>query len=805
MFSRYGRAVLAAGAILILSAAPARGQRLDLPDGVFYYQPAASVFGAEAAWVNPAGLARYNASSFQVLAEYADDSFGRSWGIVTNRDRMALAYRFLYNPSGDDYKEYIFGLAMSLGATLNLGGSYRYFKDGPDDFHHRHLWNLGLTGGRGKLRWAAILENLNHSRNEEGRRTETEQRYSVACRPLGTQLTLAVDLFLSTGTRLSNADYVYHFSIASRHGLYLTGLVDSDGDFQAGLRVNLLQYFVGSQVHFNDRAAHQHSTVYFGATSLRQPSLIPPPRRRLAMNIGASIPENPPQPILGHSRTPFASVILNIYRAAEDPSIGEMVLCLKGLSLGFAQAQELRQALDFFKRQGKAITCHMSSPNNIGYYVASAANRILIPPVSQLNLVGLRAELTFYAGTLQKLGIRADVVRIGDYKTAAEKYARDSSSPENRRQINRLLDDLYDQFVSGIAEGRGLTADSVKGIIDNGPFTSKEALEYGLVDGLSYRDELSRNSLSPLPEISFRKYLADTLLNDGWPERPVLAVVVADGEIAPDATGLLPFGHGHSVTPREMGRAFERAAVEPRVRGIIFRIDSPGGWALAGESIHRSCQKARTKKPIIVSMANVAASGGYYIAMPCDRLFASPASITGSIGIYGGKPDLSGLYEKIELGKELYTRGKFAGMLSWTRPFSDDERNKYHSHMMALYDHFLGLVSENRALPTDSIDILAGGRVWTGREALSNGLVDESGGLKETLDYASGRLGLEDYRIAVYPRRRPLFVLPGSSLVRAVAGLVLGDDGAAGLPPLSTPPVFAEGFYTRMPFDIGIE
>ncbi len=521
------------------------------------------------------------------------------------------------------------------------------------------------------------------------------------------------------------------------------------------------------------------------------------------MSIGATIPENPPQPIFGRWRTPFASVILNIYRAADDPSISEMILSLKGLSLGFAQAQELRQALDFFKRQDKTITCHMSSPNNIGYYVASVADRILIPPVSQLNLVGLRAELTFYAGTLEKLGIRADVVRIGDYKTAAEKYANTASSPENRRQINRLLHDLYDQFVSGIADGRGLTADSVKGIVDNGPFTSKEALEYGLVDGLSYRDELSGSILSSLPEVSFRKYLADTLLNDGWPERPVLAIVVADGEIAPDAGGLSPFGREHSVRPRPMDRAFERAAVEPRVKGIIFRIDSPGGWAMAGESIHRSCEKARARKLVIASIANVAASGGYHIAMPCDRLFANPASITGSIGIYGGKPDLSGLYEKIELGKELYTRGRFAGMLSWTRPFSDDEREKYHSQMKAFYDHFLGLVSSNRALPVDSIDVLAGGRVWTGREALSNGLVDESGGLKQTLDYVSDRLGLKDYRIVVYPRRRPLFVLPGSSLFRSAASLILGD--AAGITPMSTPPVFAEGFYTRMPYDIDIQ
>jgi len=241
------------------------------------------------------------------------------------------------------------------------------------------------------------------------------------------------------------------------------------------------------------------------------------------------------------------------------------------------------------------------------------------------------------------------------------------------------------------------------------------------------------------------------------------------------------------------------------VKGVIFRINSPGGFALAGEEIYHSAQKAAEKKPLVASMSNVAASGGYYIAMPSVRLFADPGTITGSIGIYGGKVDLSGLYKKIDLGKELYTRGRFAGMLSTMRPFTDEEREKYHSQMKAFYDYFVKLVSNNRALSADSVDALSRGRVWTGREALSNGLIDELGGLKRSLDYTAMRLGLKDYRIAVYPEKRPWFVFPGRSIMKAIAHFFSGNGNgeetlAKGLGFSGRGDILA-----RMPFDISIE
>ncbi|MFQ5454449.1 MAG: signal peptide peptidase SppA, partial [Candidatus Zixiibacteriota bacterium] len=550
-------------------------------------------------------------------------------------------------------------------------------------------------------------------------------------------------------TKLLDAEYVYHFEVIPIPGLYLNGYLDSDKNFQLGVRTNLLQYFAGSKSLSDKKGNHLGTTTFFGTTDLRQPSIIKEKPRRLALAVSGHPHENPSRPLLGKRKTSFISILLKIYRAAEDPSISEMVLSLDRLSFGMGQAQEFREALTYFKNNGKKITCHLSYPNNISYYIGSVCSEILIPPVSQLNLVGLRAELTFYTGTMEKLGIDFELLRIGKYKTAPESFTRKAATEENKKQINRQLDDLYRQFVTGIAEGRSITEDSVRKIIDNGPFTSKEALEYGLVDGLSYRDEVDNNFLTKMPEISFQRYLTDTLMNDDWQVKPSIAVIVAKGDVTSDRTSSSLLGSDSDVTPSKMKKAFRRALQDKDVKGIVLRIDSPGGMALIGDEIYHLAQKAAEKKPVVVSMANIAASGGYYIAMSGRHIYANPATITGSIGIYGGKVNLSQLYQKINLGKELYTRGKFAGMFTSIRPFSDEEHEKYFSQLKAMYGHFISLVAENRNLTVDSVDNLAQGRVWTGKEAQVNGLIDELGGLKPSVDFAAGRLMLDDYQIKI--------------------------------------------------------
>jgi len=790
---------------LFMFCLPGFAERVMAPAGVFYYQPAASVFGAEAAWVNPAGLARYNAAAYQIMFDYYDGAFAKSWGTIFTRTGLAVAHRKLHNPDGPDYLEYLLGAGLGLGQRLFLGGSYRYFKDAPDGFYKRHFWNIGfIEQSGGPVTWGATFSNLNRGKLN-GQRTEIEMRYSGSVRPSGDKFTFSIDMLLSSRTRLSNADFVYHLEVNPTPGLYVNGYVDSDQNFQIGLRANLLKYFAGSKSTYNKNARHLGTTGFIGAGSLRQPSLIPEPERRLSLGLAGSVRENPPQPVWGHKPTPFVTLLMSIYRAAEDRSIGEMVLTLDGVSVGFGRAQELRQALQHFRSRNKEITCYIMDPDNLAYYIASAADRIFIPPVSQLNLVGLRAELTFYAGTMEKLGVKADLMRIGDYKTGAETYTREASSPENREQINRVLDSVFDQFLEAIANGRGLTQDSVRKIVDNGPYTSEEALRYGLVEGLSYRDDLKRNHLSKMPEIAFKRYTSDTLSSDGWPARPVLALVVAEGEIVSPQRPAVSLAASDKVTPSALSDAFRQVTARKSVAGVVFRIDSPGGWALAAEEIYHYAAGAAEKKPIVVSMGNVAASGGYHIAMAGEHLLASPATITGSIGIYGGKLDLSSLYDKINLGKEIYTRGRYAGMLSSVKPFSPQERDKYFSHMKAFYDYFVKLVADNRLLAYDSVDALSRGRVWTGQQALSNGLIDELGGIKQSLDWVARKTGVKDYTIEIYPRRRPWFIIPGNPYLKYLGSLFFGGespvDGLTELTGLEQ----SGGLIARMPYDIEIE
>ncbi|MDF1544366.1 MAG: signal peptide peptidase SppA [bacterium] len=798
--------ILLALIICITATAADAGQRIPMPGGLFYYRPAASVFGPEAVWTNPAGLGRYKAHSWQVMFDYDQGDFAKSWGTASTGEQVGFAYRHIYRPDEQDFNEYVLAFGSGFGGSYNFGASYRYFKDGPDFYNKRHFWSVGIMNQlQGPFGWAALFSNLNRGRID-GERTETEQRYSITYQAVPDKITLSADMFLSTKTRLSNAEFAYQVEISPKAGLYLTGYYDSEDNIQVGVKANLARYFIGTDSRTDNDGNDKGNTLYMGSTTHLQPSLIRYPGKRLAVGVGGSIPENPVRPVFGRKRDGFADLVLTVYRAAEDPMIKEMSLALRPADLGFGRASELREAIRYFRSRDKKVICHISYPNNLTYYVGAAADEIYIAPVSQLNLVGLRAELKFYGGSLAKLGIRADMVRIGDYKTAPEQYTQTAATEENRAQINRILDNLYEQFVDGIARGRELSIDSVTALIDNGPYTSEDAVAAGLVDGLSYRDNMRKDILSSLPEISFHRYKNDTLSNSRFEQSPLIAVVVADGEIENSSGRMNPLDNSKATTPSAMKAAFAAASSNPRVQGVVFRVNSPGGFALAAEEIFHEADKAGKKLPMVVSMANIAASGGYHIAMPATKLFANPTSVTGSIGIYGGKLDLSGLYDKIEMGTELYTRGRFAGMLTDTRGFSDEEREKYYSQLEAFYNYFVELVADNRALTVDSVDALSRGRVWTGLEALRNGLVDELGGLKSAIDYLADQLQLSDYRVEVYPQRRPWIVFPARPLLGLAASVFgTGSDAVAAVEGISDIKQREGHLMTRLPYDLIIE
>jgi protease-4 len=452
--------------------------------------------------------------------------------------------------------------------------------------------------------------------------------------------------------------------------------------------------------------------------------------------------------------------------AAQDPQVDGVLLRLDGAPHGWAKVLSLRRALERVREAGKPVAAWGERLGAEDLLLGSAATRLWLPPSGSVALVGLRAESVFVRGLLARLGVEADVVRVGGYKAAGEMFVRDSLSPEAREQTEALLDDLYGELVDGIARGRGLDPQAVRERIDAGPYTAPAAAEAGLIDGCLYPDELEEEleRLAPPPPedrpgprrvrvVAAPFYGALRARDAGW--RPLVGDLPKVAYVV--ATGAIHRGRGFSGIGSDGLRGLlEKLARDPAVRGVVLRITSPGGDGLASDLLWRAVRVARRDKPVVVSMGDVAASGGYYVAAAADAVLAEAGTLTGSIGVVGGKLHAEELLERIGVTTEAVERGSRAGLLAATRGFTPDERALVRREMEALYTTFLDRVAEGRAMSRRSVEKLAGGRVWSGLRARELGLIDALGGPLEALAETRRRAGIgEDERVLleIHPRR----------------------------------------------------
>jgi protease-4 len=490
-------------------------------------------------------------------------------------------------------------------------------------------------------------------------------------------------------------------------------------------------------------------------------------------------------PIFGSAAENFRTKLERIRKASGDKNVQGLVLHLDGLSIGYAKMEELRKAIAEFRATGKKVFAYMESGDSKDYLVACEADHVAMPAPGWLMMVGTRTEIMFYKDLFEKLGIRADFLQMGIFKFAAEPFIRNSMSKEAKAQYNLVLDDFYmNCYIRSITRSRkgkkNMTDDAVMKMIDDGPFTAQRALKLGLIDEIAYFDDYQesiRKSLG-LKELKLVKDYGSekkkdldltnpfNLLKILSPQKPSvgtrndrIALIYAVGPIITGKGGSSLLG-GDMVGSTTMVEAIREADKDPKVRAIVLRVDSPGGSALASDLIWNELK--RCKKPVIASMSDVAASGGYYIAMGAKKVYAQPGTLTGSIGVVGGKLALGGLYDKVGLKTETLSRGKNAGILSSTHPFSDSERKAMEALMQEVYDQFLDKVTENRGLAGKKftrkqlID-LAEGRIWTGRQAFDRGLVDALGSLDDAIADAKVMGGLKketevDYLILPRPR-----------------------------------------------------
>lgn len=474
-------------------------------------------------------------------------------------------------------------------------------------------------------------------------------------------------------------------------------------------------------------------------------------------------------------------IIERLDKAADDARVKGVVLTIESPGIGRARADELRAAIGRIRQAGKPVAAHLVGSAPVHYMVALACDTITMPPAATLEITGVRTEVMFFKEMLDKLGVQAEILQVGEFKGAGEPLTRSTMSPQLRAQYEAFVGDLFEQLVERIAADRKLAPEKVRELVDKGVFTPEAAREAGLVDAVGYEDEVAAALAKQIeldePKIA-RDYAERKMDNDfsgigglvklvemlsGQKQAAAagkgkqVAIIHVAGEIA-EGKGRDDLLAGGSAGSDTVIEAIRDAAKDDKVAAIVLRIDSPGGSALASDLIWREAE--RTKKPVVASLSDKAASGGYYIAVAADRIVAAPGTLTGSIGVVGGKIAVGGALERYGVHTDVVSKGKNAGWLSTQAPFTEAEREAFMTTMKDVYRLFTSKVAAGRKLDIAKLDSLAEGRVFTGRMAKEAGLVDRLGTLDDAIDEAKKLAGIaadEDLERVLLPEPRGLF------------------------------------------------
>ncbi|HYG69396.1 MAG TPA: signal peptide peptidase SppA, partial [Anaeromyxobacteraceae bacterium] len=429
---------------------------------------------------------------------------------------------------------------------------------------------------------------------------------------------------------------------------------------------------------------------------------------------------------------PFGTLVRKLEEARDDPAVAVVVLRLEGLPISWGRAEELRALVQGIRRE-KPVLAYLAGGGMPEYYLATAADAIAAPPSTTLFVNGLATSNLYLRDGLARLGVAFEVVRVGGYKTAPEPLTRTEPSPESREVANAILDDVFGRVVREIGTARKLPEERVRALVDEGLFTGEEAHAAGLVDAVVWPDELEewvRAGVRRRVRLTEGYDPAPTRVAQRWGPRDTIALILVEGAIVNGRSRRSPFGGDAFAGSDTIAKQIREAADDRDVRAIVVRVDSPGGDGFASDLIWRELVRAREKgKPVVASMGDVAASGGYLVAAAADAIVAEPSTLTGSIGVFALKPDVSSLLGKLSIRREGFSRGEIANLFAVTKPWTDAERKAVESQVSAFYRQFVARVAEGRRLSTEEVEAVAGGRVWTGAQAVERRLVDRIGTL----------------------------------------------------------------------------
>jgi protease-4 len=519
----------------------------------------------------------------------------------------------------------------------------------------------------------------------------------------------------------------------------------------------------------------------------------------LVLKIGGDLQEMEPGGVIGQffEAPPTVRSIVDALRKAKvDQRISSVIIRPTGTAALWGKVQEIREAIVDFRRAGKPIVGYLEYGGEQEFYLASACDKVFLMPAASLDLTGVASYELFLRGTLDKIGAYPDTLHIGEYKTASNTFTEHTFTPAHREMAESLNGDLYNQLIRGLADGRHKSEKEIRDLVDHGPFLPEDAVRAGLVDDLAYEDELddkvklAKGTVNFLSESDYRRVTpASVGLNRG----PRIAVIYAIGIIASGESNF-DSPSGQVVGADTMVEYLRKARADSSIKAIVLRVDSPGGSAIASDVIWREVMLTRAVKPLVASMSDVAASGGYYIAMPAHAIVAEPATLTGSIGVVMLKFVIDGTLKKIGMNMEGVAKGRFADLYSPVRAFSPEERARVQEHMQATYDTFVEKAASGRNTTPERIDAIAQGRVWTGAQGKQLGLIDELGGLERAVAMAKQRAKIapeSEVELVIYPGKKSFYDIvknPFGASERATAlGVLLGIRDPRPLQSLTAP------------------
>jgi protease-4 len=531
----------------------------------------------------------------------------------------------------------------------------------------------------------------------------------------------------------------------------------------------------------------------------------------LVLALDGEIPEAPPVDLpfpLGRQQSmpTVRDLWTSLHEAAHDQRVRAILLKPRGVGAGWAKLEEIRHEIVEFKKSAKPVYAYLESPGSREYYLASAADKVYLSPDDNLDVKGFLLEEMFFKNTLDKLGVQVEVDHIGKYKDAGDLFTKTNMSPETKEVLNQVLDQIYNDFCATVGQARRMTGDQVKALIDAGPFLAEQAKANGLVDELGYEDQVygdlnAKTGNRDLNKTSIKSYFRAV---PGKGDR--IAVLVGEGEIV-RGDPRESLGDSSEISSGGFARIVRQVKNDSSIKGVIVRIDSPGGDAVASDEILHELKMLSAAKPLAISMSDYAASGGYFMAMTGDQIVSYPNTLTGSIGVLYIRPNLHGLLDKLGVGEDQISRGKFAGLEDTTQPLSDAGRQKLHQSIETTYQSFVGKVASARKKTYAQIDSLAQGHVWMGAQARQNGLVDQLGGLNEAVDIVRKKAGLSaigETNLVMYPPRRSLFELLSNTTPETLGDAAAESKLRAMVPNLPGRAFLKGGLLRILPYSLSV-